>query len=158
MIKGDIFDVSATTTQLADHDILISAFNSAGPSQRADMIQAQGCMVESVKASKISRFISIGGAGSLYVSPGVQLIETGQVPEEYMEAAHATCDGLKTLQQETEIVWTVLSPSAMLEPGEKTNNFRIGKDDLLMNGDLAAALVDEVEQPKHLNARFTVGY
>jgi putative NADH-flavin reductase len=71
------------------------------------------------------------------------------------------------LRGESAIDWTFLSPSALLEPGERTGKFRIGGDQLLSdaNGkswismeDYAIALVDELEQHKHSRARFTVGY
>ena len=63
--------------------------------------------------------------------------------------------------------WTYLSPSAFIEPGERTGKFRLGRDQLLVNDqgesrisnqDFAVALVDELEHPQHLQQRFTVGY
>lgn len=60
----------------------------------------------------------------------------------------------------------MLSPSAEFVAGERTGNFRIGKDELLVNEngssisfeDFAVALVDELESPVHIRTRFTVGY
>ncbi len=59
----------------------------------------------------------------------------------------------------SDLDWTVLSPSAMIEPGERTGKFRLGKDKLLADDkgvsrisaeDYAIALVDELEHPRHL--------
>jgi putative NADH-flavin reductase len=67
----------------------------------------------------------------------------------------------------SRINWTCLSPSAFLEPGERTGKFQLGHEQLLANGkgesrisreDYAIALVDELETPKHARRRFTVGY
>ena len=66
----------------------------------------------------------------------------------------------------TELEWTFLSPSAEFVPGERTGQFRVGKDALLSNAqgsrisfeDYAVALVDEIEHPAHVRQRFTVGY
>lgn len=53
------------------------------------------------------------------------------------------------------------------DPGQRTGHFRLGGDALLIDGagnshismeDYALALVDEIEQPRHLRQRFTVGY
>jgi putative NADH-flavin reductase len=53
----------------------------------------------------------------------------------------------------------------MLTPGAPGGAYRVGAEDLLMDGaqpagitvgGLAAAIVDEIEQPRHLRARFTV--
>lgn len=55
----------------------------------------------------------------------------------------------------------------MIQPGERTGAFRLGKDTLLTDGkgesrisaeDFAVALVDEVENPRHIRQRFTVAY
>jgi putative NADH-flavin reductase len=51
-------------------------------------------------------------------------------------------------------------------PGERTGIFRVGKDQLLRSEtgskisfeDYAIAMVDEIEDPKHIRQRFTVGY
>lgn len=64
--------------------------------------------------------------------------------------------------------WTYLSPSAgLVRPGERTGRFRVGGDQLLVAADgssgisaedLAVAILDEIEQPRHIQRRFTVGY
>ena len=55
----------------------------------------------------------------------------------------------------------------MMAPGERTAKFRIGGDQPVFDAkgeshisveDLAVAIVDEAEAPKHTGKRFTVGY
>ncbi|MFX5563009.1 NAD(P)-dependent oxidoreductase, partial [Acinetobacter baumannii] len=74
-------------------------------------------------------------------------------------------DFLNALREETELEWTFLSPSALFIAGERTGQFRLGQDALLVGADgkswisyedYAVALLDELEQPKHVRARFTV--
>ena len=73
---------------------------------------------------------------------------------------------LDKLRSETALNWTFLSPSALFTPGQRTGQFRLGDDQLIANElgssisfeDYAIALVDEIETPKHVRARFTVGY
>jgi putative NADH-flavin reductase len=71
------------------------------------------------------------------------------------------------LRKETNLEWSFLSPSADLSLGQRTGHFRLGTDQLLRdaNGesrisieDYAMAMIDEVEKPKHIRRRFTVGY
>jgi len=114
----------------------------------------------------------VGGAGSLYVKPGLQLVDTesfkSHVPPHIVPGAQAARDALNEIRDETALDWTFLSPAAMLKPGERTGAFRIGADELLMDGDgnpaaisvqdLAVAIVDEIENPKHVRRRFTVAY
>lgn len=74
---------------------------------------------------------------------------------------------LHLLRQDPNLDWTVLAPSAHLEPGDRTGKFRLGKDALLIDAeghshislaDYAIAMIDELEQPPHLRTRFTIGY
>ena len=71
------------------------------------------------------------------------------------------------LKNEKEIDWVFFSPAGHLNPGEKTNNYRLGKDDLIVDangesnisvGDYAKAMIDELEQENHHFERFTIGY
>ena len=109
----------------------------------------------------------VGGAGSLYVAPGLQLIDTPDFPAEYKEGAEGARQALNLLKAETALAWSFISPPALLQPGARSGQFRIGGDQLLMNGDapaqisvadLAVAIIDELERPHHLRQRFTVGY
>jgi putative NADH-flavin reductase len=74
---------------------------------------------------------------------------------------------LNALRAESGLDWTFLSPSAVIAPGERTGKFRLGKDQVLIGTDgkshisipdYAIALVDELERPRHVRQRFTVGY
>jgi putative NADH-flavin reductase len=60
-----------------------------------------------------------------------------------------------------------VSPGALLEPGERTGQYRTGSEQLLVTDDgrsgismedFAIALLDEVEEPKHPRGRFTAAY
>ena len=62
--------------------------------------------------------------------------------------------------------WTYFSPAALIQPGERTGKFRLGEDTLIADEkgssisaeDYAIALVDELENPKYIRKRFTIGY
>ena len=69
--------------------------------------------------------------------------------------------------RESDLNWTYFSPAMMIQPGERTGKFRLGKDALVSDAqgnsaisaeDYAIALVDEVEQGRHTKQRFTIGY
>ena len=101
------------------------------------------------------------------MAPDVQLIDTPDFPPAYKPEAQAGRDFLNTLRDESELDWTFLSPSAIFVPGERTGKFRLGTNQLLIGEDgesrismedYAIALVDELETPRHLQQRFTVGY
>lgn len=157
--KGDVFDRDGLSALLAGHDAVISAVHFSA-SDAATLLAA-------VKQSGVKRYLVVGGAGSLEVAPGVKLFDTTEFPAIYLDEARKGGAFLDLLKAETVLDWTFLSPSALIQPGERTGKFRLGKDQLLVdaNGnsaisaeDYAIALVDELEKPAHSRQRFTVGY
>ena len=122
------------------------------------------------KTAQVPYLLVVGGAGSLYVAPGVQLIDTPAFPQEIYDGANAARELLRDLQARDDLNWSLISPPARLgaEAGfseERTGKYRLGQDDLLMDGDapagisvadLAVAIADDVEQKAHLRQRFTV--
>ena len=158
-MRGDISDEAALAAKLTGHDAVITATKFV----RTDAAQ----LIRIVKMSEVPRWLVVGGAGSLEVAPGVALVDTPDFPAEYRAEATAGRAFLDTLRTEREINWTFLSPSALLESGPRTDNFRLGGDQLLVDetgnshisvADYAVAMIDELERPQHVRERFTVGY
>jgi putative NADH-flavin reductase len=158
-LKGDVYDQAGLATLLAGHEAAISAVHFSA-SDAATLIAA-------VRQSGVKRYLVVGGAGSLEVAPGVKLFDTAEFPALYLEEARKGGAFLDLLKQETALDWTFLSPSALIQPGERTGKFRLGLDQLLVDSegrsaisteDFAIALVDELEKPAHGRRRFTVGY
>jgi putative NADH-flavin reductase len=158
-VKGDVFDREGLARLLVGHDTVISAvhFTASDPA----------VLIAAVKQSQAKRYIVVGGAGSLEVAPGTRLFDTPEFPAIYLDEAKKGGAFLDLLKQEPELNWTVLSPSALIQPGERTGTFRLGGDQLLVDAagkstisteDYAVALVDELERPAHGRKRFTVGY
>jgi len=163
---ADAYDAKEIAAAVADHDVVLSAFNPgwSEPDIQAQHVRGSRAIVEGVKHAGVPRLVVIGGAGSLFVAPGVQLVDTPQFPAEWKEGALGARQALRDLQAETSLDWTFVSPSALLEPGERTGRYRLGGDELLMEGDhpakisvedLAVAVLDEIESPKHSRRRFT---
>ena len=123
-------------------------------------------LVAGLKAAGVQRLLMVGGAGSLEVSPGVQLIDSGYLPAEWKPIALAHREALQILRA-SDLDWTSLCPAAFFEPGPRTGVFRLGTDNLIANEkgdsrismeDYAIAMVDELEKHAHPRQRFSVGY
>ena len=156
---GDATQPAQLTPLLVGHDAVISAV-------RFQSVPAAP-LISAVKNAGTKRFLVVGGAGSLEVSPGTQLVDTPDFPAAYKPEALAGRDFLNVLRGEQQLEWTFLSPAAEFFPGQRTGEFRIGGDELLVqsNGaskismeDFAVAMLDELEEPQHVRQRFTVGY
>jgi len=158
-VKGDVFDRAGLARLLAGHDAAVSAvhFTASDPA----------LLIAAVKDANVSRYLVVGGAGSLEVAPGVALVTTPDFPPAYKAEAEKGGAFLDLLRAEKELNWTFLSPSALFVDGERTGKFRLGGDQMLVGADgkswisfedYAVALADEIERPAHLRKRFTVGY
>ena len=155
----DALDADALQQAISGSDVVISAAHFATLPASA--------VIGPVKQAGVKRLLVVGGAGSLLLPDGSRVIDSPGFPEEYKAEASAGAEFLETLRQEKQLDWTFLSPSALFDGTERTGKFRLGQDDLLVNGDgkssisfadFAIALIDEVETPKHSRKRFTVGY
>lgn len=116
------------------------------------------------------RFLTMGGAGSLEVAPGVQLVDTPAFPEVAKPESEGFRDALIHLRTQAPdtLDWVMLSPPVQIEPeSPRTGVYRTSADSLVTDdegksrisaADLAVAMVDELEHPAHLRARFAVGY
>jgi putative NADH-flavin reductase len=123
-------------------------------------------LIGAVHAAGVRRYLVVGGAGSLEVAPGVLEMESPKFPPHVKPEAQKGSEFLSMLKQ-SDLDWTFLSPSRFFVAGQRTGRFRIGKDQLLTDAtgkssisfeDFAVAIVDELEKPQHIRARFTVGY
>ena len=164
----DINNVEALAAALSGHDAVINAFNPgwSNPNIYADSIKGSKSIQEAVKKSGVKRFLTIGGAGSLYIGEH-QLVDSPQFPKEYYPGASAARDYLTALRNEEELDWTFLSPAINLHPGGRTGTFRLGtespvfdehgKNDISV-ADLAVAIFNELENNQFVKSRFTLGY
>lgn len=163
-VKGDVLDAESVASTARGADAVVSAY---GPGSKPELMDpSTRALIAGLKKAGVRRFLMVGGAGSLLVAPGVDIIESGQLPAEWRGIAVAHRDALAILKQ-SDLDWTSFSPAAFIQPGERTGKFRLGGDSLVMDEkgnssisaeDYAIALVDELEQPKHIRRRFTAAY
>jgi uncharacterized protein len=164
-VKGDIFDTPDVAAKTVGVDAVISAYGP-GSGNVNDLLKATSSLIAGLDQSGTKRLIFVGGAGSLLVGPGVDLIDSGHLPAEYKDIAIAHRDAKKLLR-ESDLDWTYFSPPGFIQPGQRTGNFRLGTDTLITDDkgnssisaeDYAIALVDELEHPQHVHEQFTIGY
>jgi uncharacterized protein len=163
-VEGDILNPAAVAKIVKGADAVISAYSPG--SNAAVIVDATKSLIAALKAAGVKRLIEVGGAGSLFVAPGVRVVDTPGFHEEWKPIALAHGDALEVIRT-ADLDWTYFSPAALIQPGERTGKFRLGEDNLVVDEqgnsrisaeDYAIALVDELERPKHIRKRFTIGY
>jgi uncharacterized protein len=164
-VQDDLSNPAKTASIVKDADAIVSAYGPP-PDDTGQIIGATDRLVKGIQQTGGPRLIVVGGAGSLFVAPGVTVRESGHLPKEWIPITDAHIQVLRNLKQ-SSIDWTYFSPAGFFEPGERTGKFRLGKDDLITDAqgnsrisfeDYAIALVDELENPQHRRERFTIGY
>lgn len=166
--RADAFDAAALAPALAGHDVAVSAFNGGwgDPDIYDKHLDGSKAIIAAAKTAGL-RLIVVGGAGSLHAPDGSQFVDSPHFPQEYRDGARAARDALAALRIETGLEWSFVSPAAHMAPGERTGKFRLGGDEPVLDDkgeshisveDLAVAIIDEAEAPKHTGKRFTLGY
>jgi uncharacterized protein len=157
--KGDVKDEATLVPLFAGNDAVVHSVKFESTNAHH--------VIGATKKAGVKRLLVVGGAGSLEVAPGLQLVDAPDFPAIYKAEALAGREFLTILRAEKDLDWTYVSPSAYFGPGERTGKFRIGRDELLVAKDgqskismedYAMAFVDELEHPKHSRERFCVGY
>ena len=171
VVKEDVANVDAIAKLADGKDAIISAYNPGwtNPDIATLISENYPKILSAAKKSGVKRLLIVGGAGTLFCAPGLRVVDSGVIPEEIMGGVRPLGDFyLNTLMNENDIDWVFFSPAGVFDPqGKKTGNYRLGKDDLIVDAegnshisvqDYADAMVNELEKPAHHKERFTIGY
>jgi putative NADH-flavin reductase len=161
---GDAADPAQVAALAQGHDAAVSAIRAPAGSEHLQ-VTATESLLKGTTAARV-RLLVVGGAATLRVpDSGKTVLEDSRyISDEWRAVAEASAAQHRLCIEATEADWTYLSPPALLEPGERTGRYRLGRDDLLVDAegasrisveDLAVAIVDELEDPKHRGTRFT---
>jgi uncharacterized protein len=164
-VRDDLSNIDRIAEIITGSDAIVSAYMPP-PDDTDQLVTVTGRLIDAVRKAGNPRLIVVGGAASLEVAPGVTVLSSGHLPAPWIPIATSHAKALDLLKT-SDIPWTYFSPAGFFEPGQRTGKFRLGKDKLLIlpNGeskismeDFAIAMIDELENPKHVRERFTVGY
>ncbi|QRV15654.1 NAD(P)H-binding protein [Haloterrigena salifodinae] len=166
-VAADATDVDEIASLAADHDAVASAL---GPSDDADvdvLVEMAEAVVEGLQRTDTDRLVWTGGAGGLYVGPDTMLIETEEFPDELEPLAQAAIDAYGVISEADDLRWTYLGPAAVIEPGERTGEYRTADRQLVADEDgesyismedFAVAFADELENDEAVHAYLGVGH
>jgi len=163
---ADLFEDAALRDAVAGHDVVASAYGP-GAGDTAALLKATDALIGAAKTIDTRRLVVVGGAGSLEVAPGKQLVDSPEFPAAYKAIALAHRDAFNRLQQATNVQWTFFAPAAMIGPGEKIGNHRVGRRSLIADAsgnsrisyaDYADAFVNELERNEYPQDIVTVAY
>ena len=171
-IAVDVYNTSELSEILKGNDAVISAFNPGwtNPNIFEDFLKGAESIEKAVEESGVKRFITVGGAGSLYIAENLQLIDTPEFPAEIKPGAEAARQYLEIIKKNENLDWTFFSPAIEMHQGTagvRKGTYRTALENpvfdesgrsILSVEDVAVALVDELENNQFVKQRFTAAY
>jgi putative NADH-flavin reductase len=167
-VEGTLLDVPALANELTGADVVVSAIAPRGDMEgqvRPNIEALLSVLPDDVRVGVV------GGAGGSLVAPGGPRVVDSGFPEEFKAEALEAIGILEDLQaDQSGRDWFFIHPAGGFgawAPGERTGVYRDGGDvivtdeageSFISGPDLAVAVIDEIENPKHTRGRFTVGY
>lgn len=170
-ISADVNNVDELAKVLEGSDAVINTFNAGwtNPNLYDDFLNGSRNIEKAVEKSGVKRFITVGGAGSLFID-GNQLVDGPDFPADIKPGATAARDYLNEIKKNETLDWTFFSPAIEMHPGTagvRVGTYRTALENPVFNEegrsilsveDVAVALVDELEQNKFVKQRFTAAY
>jgi putative NADH-flavin reductase len=169
-VTGSLLEPELLQRSVQGADVVFEALSPRGDMQG----KVEGVVDDLIRLADEGgvRLGVLGGASSLLVSEGgPRLFDTAETPPEVLPEVQTGLDVLETLQRAPESLdWFYLSPPAVFgawAPAPETGTYRLSDDLLLTDeqgnstisaADLAVAVVDEIENPRHRRRRFHVAH
>lgn len=169
--SADVNNVEELAKALEGSDAVINTFNAGwtNPNLYDDFLNGSRNIEKAVEKSGVKRFITVGGAGSLFID-GNQLVDGPDFPADIKPGATAARDYLNEIKKNETLDWTFFSPAIEMHQGTagiRKGTYRTALENPVFNEegrsilsveDVAVALVDELEQNKFVKRRFTAAY
>ena len=170
-VSANVNNVEELAQVLAGNDAVINTFNAGwtNPNLYNDFLNGSRNIESAVEKSGVKRFITVGGAGSLFID-GNQLVDGPDFPADIKPGATAARDYLNEIKKNDTLDWTFFSPAIEMHPGTagvRKGTYRTALENpvfdadgrsILSVEDVAVALVDELEQNNFVKQRFTAAY
>lgn len=166
IVVAALDDHPALVAAIRGHDVLASAYGP-GNASVVGISAVTKALVSAAREAGIKRVVVVGGAGSLEVAPGQQLVDTPDFPAAYKPQALAHREALQIWQRADDLDWTFFAPAAEIGPGAAQGNVRVQAKALLTDAqghsrihypDYAAAFVAEIDRPRFVRQIVTAAY
>ncbi|MET9919267.1 NAD(P)-dependent oxidoreductase [Streptomyces sp. NPDC059605] len=173
VVRGDIGDPRAVAGVSSGHAAAVHAVSPfSGPEQGFDdldpefFVRAADALLRGLAEARVPRLVVVGLFASLETGDGGLVMDDPELfPPQIRPFALAHRAGLERFRAaRTPVDWLVLTPPALLEAGApRTGRYRVGGEVVPETGpahlsyaDLAVALLDEIDAPRHHRAQVSV--
>ncbi|SDU83612.1 NAD(P)-dependent oxidoreductase [Jiangella alkaliphila] len=154
LAAGDVTEADAVATLSAGHDAAVHAAANLTVPAAEFFPAAASALLAGVAAAGTGRLVAVGLASQLPDVTGTPLLETPGYPSEYRDFMLGHGAGLHVFRTaRTDVDWLVVAPAGDFDHGGRpAGGYRIVPGDAaarITYADLAVAVADEIEQPRH---------
>jgi putative NADH-flavin reductase len=170
LIAADV-TVADDVAKAADgHDAAISSIYRADLPSQVYYPAAAHALIDGLGRAGVARLVVVGVGSALEIAPGVAFHDQPDWPSEHREFSLGHTAELEVLRTSGDgLDWVVIAPPpAMIdEHADRTGEYRTGDHRVLPRAedagpfsyaDLAVALIDEIERPKHSRAMVAIDH
>lgn len=156
--SAELADTRVFASIASDHDaVVLATVPSRTGGDHGEWLAAMKAAFGSAGAT---RLLVVGGAGALQIN-GMRLCDSPDFPEPYRPEARTMAAAYDEIRSAPESLdWTMLAPAPVMQPGIRSGKYVTADDSpagrSITTQDFAVAMLDELENPSHHRARFTV--
>ncbi|OKJ08358.1 NmrA family transcriptional regulator [Kitasatospora sp. CB01950] len=165
VVSGDATDADAVARVAAGHDAAINASVRLDVPSETYFTAAARALVTGLNAAGVGRLLVLGIATTLETAPGVRLMDDPEFPEQYRTFAQGHVAEFDLLTAEAApLDWLMVVPPMDLTADAPTTGRYVTAvgavtgTGRISHPDLAAALLDEIDAPKHHAAQLAVSH
>ncbi|MFF2011261.1 NAD(P)-dependent oxidoreductase [Streptomyces sp. NPDC058195] len=169
VVVGDMTRADSVAEVAAGHDAAIGAAARIDVPSTEFYVGAAHALLDGLARAGVGRLVFLGIGSTLETAPGVAVHDAPGTPQEHRAFSLGHAAALDVLRAaETGVDWLVLAPPPVFldDEASRTGRYRTGDHRVLPDtggpagfsyADLAVALIDEVESPKHHRSLVAVG-
>ncbi|MEU7278513.1 NAD(P)H-binding protein [Streptomyces sp. NPDC045431] len=165
VVRGDVTDPASVAGLAAGHDAALNASARLDVPSEEHFTAAAKALLAGLPEAGVRRLLVLGIATTLETAPGVRLMDAPGFPEAYRRFAqgHVAEYELLTAAAGPELDWLMVVPPLDLDAaGIRTGRYRTAVGRVLdgpghlAHADLALALLDEIDTPRHSRVQLAV--
>ncbi|WAL65889.1 NAD(P)H-binding protein [Amycolatopsis cynarae] len=168
VVAGDVTRPDSVAEVAAGHDAAVNAAVRLDVPSETFFPPAARALLDGLPRAGVARLVAIGIGTMLETAPGVAVHDDPGFPPEHRAFSLGHAAGLAVLRDaDTDLDWVVLAPPPVVLDNEaaRTGRYRTGGSRIMPTdsgsasfsyADLAVALIDEIETPKHHRALVAV--
>ncbi|MER6099197.1 NAD(P)H-binding protein [Streptomyces sp. NPDC001728] len=165
LVQGDVTDPASVAALAAGHDAAVNASARLDVSSEEYFTAAAKALMAGLGEAGVRRLLVLGIATTLETEPGVRIMDAPEFPEQWrlFSQGHVAEFALLSAEAGPELDWLMVVPGQDLDAeAEVTGGYRTAVGTVIegpgriAHRDLALALLDEIERPRHSRVQLAV--